>query len=314
MYNYSWEGGEAMYTIKKVSEMVGIPTVTIRAWENRYHIITPKRSDGGHRLYNHEDINTLTWLKKQIDKNNLKISEAIHLFDREFPNGFHVKQEESNREYERSFIQTYEDLNDKLYLALIDLNTLKANQLIDLAFSLYHFEDVFHKLLSPVLFRIGAEWESGKITVAQEHFSSELILQRFTQFFRALPTNKQLPKVLAFCPEGENHHIGLMLFSLFLRNKGIEVIYLGANTPYEGLSELIKMKKISSVAISITNHQLIDKVKNWIYECQQENANVNFVLGGKGSRNAQFPPSTPVFIAEKIDWEHWFRTSLLNKN
>jgi MerR family transcriptional regulator, light-induced transcriptional regulator len=286
--------------------MVGIPTVTIRAWENRYHIITPQRSDGGHRLYNHDEISTLKWLKKQIEQNDLKISEAIQLLSRQFPNGLHAKQEENKKEQEKRFIQTYENLNDKLYLALFDLNTLKANEVIDLAFSLYHFEEVFHELLSPVLVRIGAEWESGKITVAQEHFSSELIVQRFTQFFRVLPTNKQLPKVLAFCPEGENHHIGLMLFSLFLRNKGIEVIYLGANTPYQGLSELIKTKNISSVAISITNHQLTDKVKNWISECQLENANVKFVIGGKGSRNAQFPSSTQVFIAEEIDWEDWF--------
>jgi MerR family transcriptional regulator, light-induced transcriptional regulator len=303
-----------MYTIKKVSEMVGIPTVTIRAWENRYHIITPKRSDGGHRLYNQEDISTLTWLKNQIEKNDLKISEAIHLFHRQFPNGLHAKQEETKSEPERSFIQTYEDLNNKLYTALTDFNTIKANQLIDLAFSLYHFEDVFHKLLSPVLYRIGEEWESGKITVAQEHFSSELIMQRFTQFFRALPTNKQLPKVLAFCPEGENHHIGLMLFSLFLRNKGIEVIYLGANTPYEGLSELIKIKNIASVAISITNYQLIDKVKNWIHECKQENSNVSFIIGGRGANNIRFHPSARIFIAEEIDWEDWFHTSLLNND
>lgn len=293
-----------MYTIKKVSEITGIPTVTIRAWENRYHMIAPLRSEGGHRLYTPKDIATLKWLKEQMETKNIKVSEAVRLLKSQSESLI----AENNRD---SQTQTFEALNDQLYRTLADLNSVQANKMIDMAFAMYGYEEVFHKVLTPVLYRMGSGWESGEITVAQEHFSTEVIMQRFTQFFRVLPTDHQLPKVLAFCPEEENHHIGLMLFSLFLKKKGIDVIYLGANTPYTGLIELIKSKNISIVAISITHPDHAVQLKEWIEKCQRENAHLKFVVGGKGIQASQFSDSPKVTLAEEKDWENWYQEALM---
>ena len=46
---------------------------------------------------------------------------------------------------------------------------------------------------------------------------TQLISQRFYQFFHLFPIYPHLPKVLALCPEGEHHQVGLLLFSLFMR-------------------------------------------------------------------------------------------------
>jgi MerR family transcriptional regulator, light-induced transcriptional regulator len=296
-----------MYTIKKVSEVVGIPSVTIRAWENRYQIITPHRTEGGHRLYSQNDIDTLIWLKRKIEEEGLKISEAIRLLKQSPENrtssinqGFEIKQ------------TTYTELTEKLYNFLVKFDSVKSNEVIDFAFSMYHYEDVFHKIFAPVLYRAGDEWESGKITVAQEHFTSELILQRFTHFFRILPTNKELPKALSFCPEGENHHLGLMLYSLFLKKKGINVIYLGPNTPFSGLTELIKSNNISIVAISITNPIYEDQVVDWILDCHHLNKEVTFVLGGKGFEHSNISQNSYILSTDN-DWELGYEL-LLKKN
>src|SRR4029453_15697836 len=45
-----------MYTIKRVSEMVGVPVATLRAWQRRYRVVNPGRSDSGYRLYGADDI------------------------------------------------------------------------------------------------------------------------------------------------------------------------------------------------------------------------------------------------------------------
>ncbi|MFD2444807.1 MerR family transcriptional regulator [Bacillus sp. CGMCC 1.16607] len=293
-----------MYTIKKVSNLVGIPTVTIRAWENRYNIISPQRSDGGHRLYSQDDINTLKWLKEQMDNSGLKISEAVRLLSEKPINNYIENQFKQDKKR----IDSFDELQYELYQRLIDLQTVQANEIIDLAFSLHAFEDVFLKVLTPVLVRIGDEWEAGTIGVAQEHFASELIMQRFTNFFRVLPSLEQLPKVIAFCPEGEFHHIGLMLFSLFLRKKGHEVIYLGANTPYIGLMEIIKTKNISVIAISTTDSCHIEKIMKWIRGCLQENPDLMFVLGGKGFENTQIRTASNVFISGEKGWEDLYES------
>ncbi|WP_442597162.1 MerR family transcriptional regulator [Neobacillus sp. D3-1R] len=297
-----------MYTIKKVSELVDIPNVTIRAWENRYHIISPQRSDGGHRLYSQDDINTLKWLKKQMEERGIKISEAVRLLRVKTQNNLTEKQ----YEHRTKVIGNYEELQDTLYRRLIELDFVQANEIIDLAFSLHAIEDVFLHILAPVLVRIGDEWEAGSIGVAEEHFTSELIMHRFTNFLRVLPLHDHLPKVLAFCPEAELHHIGLMLFSLFLRKKGNEVIYLGANTPYKGLTEIIKRKNISVIAISTTNSNSIENIMNWVKKCLQENPHLKFVLGGKGFENTQIQLTDQVFIPEAQDWENFYKLQMTN--
>jgi len=58
------------FTIKEVSEKTGINSVTLRAWQRRYGLLNPKRTDKGHRLYSEGDIgkifDILSWLKKGV--------------------------------------------------------------------------------------------------------------------------------------------------------------------------------------------------------------------------------------------------------
>lgn len=300
--------GKGMYTIKKVSELVDIPSVTIRAWEKRYQIINPHRSDGGHRLYSDKDIQSLQWLKKQTNENGLKISEAARMLQQMGPSALSQESDQAP-----ALVQNEDRVSNDLYMYFVNLNSVKANETLDLAFSLYSYNYVFHRILAPLLYRIGQEWEKGQITVAQEHFASEIITQRFHQIFRILPINPALPKVLAFCPEGELHQLGLMLFSLFLREKGMEVIYLGANTPYSGLNELIDLKEISVVAISLTHERHLAALLEWIKDLQALKPQLVFTLGGKGLSRAKPPTLKNVFNIEELTREQWEELPFLNK-
>jgi MerR family transcriptional regulator, light-induced transcriptional regulator len=294
-----------MYSIKKVSELLGIPAVTIRAWENRYQIIAPSRSHGGHRLYSDTDIRILKWLKTQTDENNMKISEAVSLLKQGAPEWSTpevLSASPSNK--------TYEDFADRLFGQLVDLHTAKSHETIDLAFSIFHYEDVFHRILVPVLIRMGDEWEKGNISVAQEHFSSQLITQRILQLLRVLPIDPRLPRALALCPEGEHHQIGLLIFTLFLRKKGWDVIYLGSNTPLSRLISLIGMKHISVVAVSVTDPQHVESIEHWIEACSVEFPELKFVLGGEGFKVSSTPLSAYVQSSDYEDWELWYQSVL----
>lgn len=292
-----------MHSIQKVSKLLDIPAVTIRAWENRYKVVSPIRSTGGHRLYSESDIHTLKWLKNQITKHNKKIGEAVSLLQQQQRTA--VNEVPAPPMHGRSC-----DLANTLYHHLIGIHSSCSHQTIDLAFSLYHFEHVFYHILAPVLVRLGEEWEQGIISTAQEHFSSQLIMQRIMHFFRVLPVYENQPTALAFCPEGEHHHIGLMLFSLFLRTKGIEVIYLGPNTPYDDLDRLIKDKRISIVAMSISDPDLVNNTERWLQNMILELPNLNIVLGGKAFYDCHSPLSSYVQASNKEDWEAWYQSSI----
>ena len=58
MPSAGWAEGtrSAMYTIKRAAELTGISVATLRAWERRYGVVHPQRSDGGYRLYGPDDV------------------------------------------------------------------------------------------------------------------------------------------------------------------------------------------------------------------------------------------------------------------
>ncbi len=49
-----------MYTIKHASEVTGVSVATLRAWERRYGIVTPHRTEAGYRLYDGEAVHALS--------------------------------------------------------------------------------------------------------------------------------------------------------------------------------------------------------------------------------------------------------------
>ena len=69
------------YNLKAVVRETGLKPDTLRAWERRYGVPTPQRTDSGHRLYSQHDIDTLKWL---LDRQNegMSISRAIELWNR----------------------------------------------------------------------------------------------------------------------------------------------------------------------------------------------------------------------------------------
>ena len=56
------------YAIKEVSEITGVNSVTLRAWQRRYGLLNPMRTDKGHRLYTEQDINKIKEIVEWLDK------------------------------------------------------------------------------------------------------------------------------------------------------------------------------------------------------------------------------------------------------
>ena len=69
------------YNLKAVVRETGLKPDTLRAWERRYGVPTPERTDSGHRLYSQHDIDTLKWLLDRQSE-GMSISRAIELWSR----------------------------------------------------------------------------------------------------------------------------------------------------------------------------------------------------------------------------------------
>ncbi|MEK5450255.1 MerR family transcriptional regulator [Paenibacillus sp. FSL R7-0331] len=294
-----------MYSIKQVVEMLDIPSVTLRAWENRYQAVTPERTESGYRLYTQDNIEDLRWLKEQTEKQGISISHAVRLLKARKEN----PAAEGPAGNDGTSGEAFAKMRQQIYTALLEFQGERANALIDFGFSMYGYEAMFHQVLVPVLVRVGDAWEEGTATVAQEHYMTHMVSNRFYQFFHLFPVYAHLPKVLAFCPEGEHHQVGLLLFSLFLRKNGVEVVYLGANTPEAGIIAMLETQsRIGAVCLSVTDKDLRPYCEELITRLKAVRAEMRFILGGKAYEEAgePVPEAAEVIWGPPGRWQEWF--------
>jgi len=71
-------GDLPIYSIGAVERMLGIPAATVRNWEERYKLVNPERSGGGHRLYTRAQVEQLRFVKERLDR-GLQPAEAHRL-------------------------------------------------------------------------------------------------------------------------------------------------------------------------------------------------------------------------------------------
>lgn len=293
-----------MYNIKAVSKMVDIPAVTIRAWERRYNVINPERTEGRQRLYSDEDVANLKWLKEQSEQHGISISQAAKLLIKKNQDTLSL----SSRPLEQGWIaNNYEDIIKELYKELLDINVDQANYIVEKAFSMFHYKDVFYKILAPICHQAGKDWEANIVTIAQEHLITDFVIQRFYQIFKILPINHRMPQVLTACPPGETHLIGLFMFTLFIREKGMPVISLGANTPVDGLRSIIIDKDLRYMCMSLTNKDHLNTAVLMIDELHVEFPQLQFVLGGQGFKDLPEHLNKYRIGSTVEDWERWFK-------
>lgn len=75
-----------IYSIGAVERMLDIPAATIRNWEDRYGLVTPERSNGGHRLYTRAQVEQLRFVKERLDR-GLQPAEAHRLLGEQLERG-----------------------------------------------------------------------------------------------------------------------------------------------------------------------------------------------------------------------------------
>ncbi len=300
-----------MYTIKEVSALLGMPAVTIRAWENRYQAVVPGRTESGYRLYDPGQVEELKWLKDQTENKGLSIRQAAELLKQHRSRSGHAGHGDSARKrIGDGLSDAHHEHLEALYALLTEFRTEEAHHLLELGFTMYGYETMVYRVLVNLMIRVGDDWENGVVSVAQEHYMTHFVIQRCFRFFTVFPVNPDLPKAIAFCPPGEQHHTGLLLFSLFLRKRGLEVLYLGPNTPEDGLRHMVTTQDIHLACVSLTDRRLQGAALAFIDRLAGGLGGLEFVLGGFGFEDVPQPYASWLLPPDKDIWESWLDRKL----
>lgn len=244
------------YNLKVVVRETGLKPDTIRAWERRYGLPTPERSEGGHRLYSQQDIDTLKWLiSRQAE--GMSISRAVELWrqieaDGEDPLQTLITPGVSDAASPISAGQgdVLADLRAQWVAACQDFDEQRAEQVIAQASAQFPPETVCLEILREGLVEVGAGWYAGEISAQQEHFASELAMRRLEAMVAATPPPSRPGRIIVGCPPEERHTIGPLLITFLLKRRGWEVIYLGANVPKDRMVTTVEATRPHLVVLS----------------------------------------------------------------
>jgi DNA-binding transcriptional MerR regulator len=299
---------DGKYNIKAVSKMLGIQAGTIRAWERRYSIVQPERNDAGHRLYSDEQVYTLKWLVNKVNQ-GFTISQAVDVAQNGdlYSDAAPPAAGQTNRASE---------LSNELLDALLSFQERKANDLLSQAFSMYNLEKVIIDILGTLLVRVGHLWEEQKITVAHEHYTSSFLRMKIGQLMQWLPSDPHLPRIIVGCGLDEEHELGLLMFTLFLRRRGFEVVYLGQGIPEHDFECVINEIEPKMVLFSCTLVSPANQTLHWVKKLQGKFPNTAFGVGG--SAISQLPSSLlsefqNVLIGNsKEEWDSWISSKFKN--
>jgi len=226
--------------IGEFARRVGVSPELLRAWERRYGLLQPIRTDGGFRLYTDDDAERVERMKRALDE-GFSAAEAA----------------QRALALERSTEHTLDGERRALLAAAHAYDEVAVHAILDDALAAYSLETVLRELVLPVLREIGAEWERGTLEVGQEHFASNLVRERLLGLARLWGRGGGRLAILA-CAPGERHDIGLIAFGLVLRSHGWRILFLGADTPIGTLETAVSAAMPHLVVVAATDGALLE--------------------------------------------------------
>jgi DNA-binding transcriptional MerR regulator len=241
--------------IGELSRRSGVAPALLRAWEQRYGLLSPDRTEGGLRLYSGRDERRVRAMVGRI-AGGLSAAEAARTvladenasdLDRPAPAAAHgaafAVPPPAGSELGAE--------SGRLREALRGLDRDGAQQVLDRLLGAFTFEVVAREVLLPYLVDVGARWAHGEPTIAEEHLATQLMRGRLVALGRGFSTAGGARIVLA-CPPEEHHDIALTILSVALERLGCRVTLLGADTPLMTVTQAAEVTDADCVVLSVT--------------------------------------------------------------
>lgn len=230
--------------IGEVARRTGVGTELLRAWERRYGLLAPERTESGYRLYSDADVGRVTRMQELL-ASGLSAAEAARQALAEPP--------------EPASDGARADVRAELRSALDRLDDAAAHAAFDRLLAAYSLRPVLEDVVLPLLRELGDGWSRGEVSVAQEHFASNLVRGRLLGLARGWDRGAG-PRAVLACPPGERHDLGLLAFGLALREHGWRITFLGADTPAETLVETVNALEPRAVVLASVEQERLEAI------------------------------------------------------
>jgi len=279
------------FTIKDLENLSGIKAHTIRIWEQRYSFLKPQRTGTNIRYYSNEELKTILNIAL-LNKYGYKISHIDKMSGNEI--------EEKILSLTQTEAQQEKVVND-LLRAMIDLDMEVFEDLLNVQIKAKDIDKAIMQVIFPFLEKVGILWVTSHIIPAQEHLVSNIIKRKLMVGIENVHSYVNSSKTaLMFLPEGEHHELGLLFSQYLFKSQGINILYLGADSPLSDVTFITKQKKpdfIFTHLISLPANFNFDKFLTGIANASN---GVPVIISGRMEHQSKKNPHTNIFFKQSL--------------
>jgi MerR family transcriptional regulator, light-induced transcriptional regulator len=291
------EGDGPLLRIGELSRRLGVSDHVLRAWESRYGLLQPVRSQGGFRLYTEADEARVRRMQAYL-AGGLSAAEAARA-------ALAGTGADPAPVAAPSATPAGDAYRAALRQALDAFDEPAAQAELDQFLADLSLPAVLRDVVLPYLADLGERWQHGTASVAMEHFASNVIRGRLAGLGRGWGSGHG-PRALLACPPGELHDMGLMAFGIVLNRNGWRIEYLGTSTPLEELEQAVDASRPDLVVVAATVPEILEPLRPELASLARR---APLALAGAGATSetaiaagARLMAGDPVTEAEHIGW------------
>ena len=253
-HNLQDSGVKQEFSIKDLENLSGVKAHTIRAWEQRYQLLNPFRSETNIRTYSGDDLKRLLNVSLLLER-GMKISKVAAMSDVQLAQA--ITEAPGAGEAGGELVA-----QQKLKVSMMSYDEQLFRDTIDDCIERLGFGATVVSVCLPFLADVGVLWLTNAICPANEHFMSNLLRQMlYAQIHGAdIPeVNKEDTVLVLYLPEREIHDISLLFVHQLCREHGRKSVLLGQSVPFDDLpgvaAQFPKVAFVTYCTTSPAEHQ-----------------------------------------------------------
>lgn len=250
------------YPVRLVALRTGLTPHVLRAWERRYGVVMPTRSEGGQRLYSDLDIERLRRLRRLTDRGHAigRISslslDALTRLDEETSADEESASSPAGRSSgaspaEQLQAESAREFTAAALRATRRLDPIELQSALERAAVTLGVPDFLDEVVAPAIEGVGHGWAEGSVSVAQEHMATAVLRRVLGWLLRVFEVNGTAPRILVTTPPHQVHELGALMVAASAAAEGWGVTYLGPDLPVADLLGAVEQTSARAVAVSV---------------------------------------------------------------
>lgn len=270
------------HPIRVVAKRTGLTPAVLRAWENRYTVVVPARTEGGQRLYSDDDVERLSLLRRAVEEGR-SISRVATLPTEDLKEL--VREDEVERQGfgppERLEGRSATGVLERAQRAVTQMDPEELERVLTRAALAFSVPTVMDDIIVPLLARIGTAWETGRVGPAHEHLGT-VVIRRFLEWMLGIvDVGDGAPVMVSATPAGEKHELGALLAAVSGAAEGWKGVFLGPDLPAEEVVVAALRLEAEVVTLSCVDPRTAEALPGEILRIRERlPADVHLVMGG----------------------------------